>query len=170
MTPSHDRRMSTTPEIQSNTPKVFLSFTFDDQPLAKRIAHTLQANGIDTWWAEWCIAPGESIRQRIEEGLGSCTHFLVLLTPASVTKPWVAAEMDAGLVAKLSRGTKFIALRSGLSPSQMPPLLQGLLSPDVDPNSLDLTQLINDTCPCRLPLVEHRARRTSSMLNEESSA
>jgi len=134
----------TSTETQKITPKVFLSFAFDDQPLAKRIAHTLQANGIDTWWAEWCIAPGESIRQRIDEGLGNCTHFLVLLTPASVAKPWVAAEMDAGLVAKLSRGTKFIALRSGLPPNQMPPLLQGLLSPEVDPNSLDLTQLIND--------------------------
>ena len=134
----------TATESQKITPKVFLSFAFDDQPLANRIAHTLQANGIDTWWAEWCIAPGESIRQRIDEGLGNCTHFLVLLTPASVMKPWVAAEMDAGLVAKLSRGTKFIALRSGLPPNQMPPLLRGLLSPEVDPNSLDLTQLIND--------------------------
>lgn len=125
-------------------PKVFLSYAFDDQALAKRIAHTLQANGVDTWWAEWCIGPGDSIRQRIDEGLGNCTHFVVLLTPVSVTKPWVAAEMDAGLVGKLSRGTKFIALRSGLAPNQMPPLLQGLLSPQVDSESFDLSQLVND--------------------------
>lgn len=125
-------------------PKVFLSYAFDDQVLAKRIAHTLQANGIDTWWAEWCIQPGDSIRQRIDEGLEGCTHFVVLLTPTSVAKPWVAAEMDAGLVAKLSRGTKFIALRSGLAPGEMPPLLQGLLSPEVDTASFDMSQLIND--------------------------
>lgn len=136
--------MSNTSDKQPSAPKVFLSYAFDDQPLAKRIAQTLQANGIDTWWAEWCIAPGDSIRQKIDEGLGNCSHFVVLLTPASVDKPWVAAEMDAGLVSKLSRGTRFIALRSGLSPNRMPPLLQGLLSPEVDPNLLDLTQLVND--------------------------
>ncbi len=126
------------------TPKVFLSFAFEDKALAGRIAKTLQSNGIDTWWAEWCIAAGDSIRQRIDEGLGNCTHFVVLLTPTSVAKPWVAAEMDAGLVRKLSSGTKFIALRCGLAPSALPPLLQGLLSPDVDPAMADLTQLIND--------------------------
>lgn len=125
-------------------PKVFLSFAFEDQTLAGRIARTLQANGIDTWWAEWCIGAGDSIRQRIDDGLGSCTHFVALLTPRSVAKPWVAAEMDAGLVAKLSKGTKFIALRCDLAPREMPPLLQALLSPEVDPSNLDLTQLIND--------------------------
>lgn len=132
--------MSMTP----STPKVFLSFAFEDKVLAGQIAKLLQANGIDTWWAEWCIAAGDSIRQKIDDGLGNCTHFIVLLTPASVTKPWVAAEMDAGLVGKLSRGTKFIALRCGLSPSALPPLLQGLLSPQLDSESLDLKQLIHD--------------------------
>lgn len=132
--------MTTSP----STPKVFLSFAFEDKALAGQIAKLLQSNGIDTWWAEWCISAGDSIRQKIDDGLGNCTHFIVLLTPASVTKPWVAAEMDAGLVGKLSRGTKFIALRCGLVPSALPPLLQGLLSPEVDSAAVDLEQLIHD--------------------------
>ena len=68
----------------------------------------------------------------------------MLLTPASVDKPWVRQEMDAGLIRKLSSGAKFIALRSGLSPSALPPLLQGSLSPAVDATSFDVNQLIND--------------------------
>ena len=56
MTTGQNGRTMTSTELQKITPKVFLSFAFDDQPLAKRIAHTLQANGIDTWWEEWCIA------------------------------------------------------------------------------------------------------------------
>ena len=153
---------------QLSAPKVFLSFAFEDQPLAKRIAQMLQANGIDTWWAEWCIGSGDSIRQRIDEGLGDCTHFVVLLTPASVAKPWVAAEIDAGLVAKLGKGTKFIALRCRLAPSEMPPLLQGLLSPSVDADPLDLTQLINDIYgvtrkpPLGLPPLAARAQPTTA--------
>ena len=126
------------------TPNVFLSYTFEDRELAKAIADALQANGIETWWAEWCISAGDSIRQRIDEGLADCTHFIVLLTPRSVKKPWVNQEMDAGLVRKLTTGSKFIALRCDLPPSELPPLLQGQLSPSVHANAPDVTQLIND--------------------------
>lgn len=154
--------------MSDSTPRVFLSYAFEDKPLAELIARTLQANGIDTWWAEWCIGAGDSIRQRIDEGLGTCTHFVVLLTPSSVAKPWVAAEMDAALVARLSRGTKFIALRCGLVPSALPLLLQALLSPEVDPSSLELTQLINDIYgvtrkpPLGLPPPSARAQPASA--------
>lgn len=155
-------------EMAHSTPKVFLSFASEDQTLAGRIARTLQANGIDTWWAEWCIGAGDSIRQRIDEGLGNCSHFVVLLTPRSVVKPWVAAEMDAGFVAKLSKGTKFIVVRCNLAPSEMPPLLRALLSPEVDPSNLDLTQLINDIHgvtrkpPLGLPPLAARTQPTSA--------
>jgi hypothetical protein len=131
-------------QADSGPPKVFLSFAFEDQALAERIANALNDKGIDTWWAGWCIAAGDSIRQKIDEGLGACTHFIVLLTPHSASKPWVLQEMDAGLVRKLSLGTKFIALRSSLSPSALPPLLQGSLSPEVNPESFDINQLVND--------------------------
>ena len=71
----------------TSAPKVFLSFAFEDMALAGKIAHTLQAGGVDTWWAEWCISAGDSIRQRIDDGLQGCTHFVVLLTPNSIEKP-----------------------------------------------------------------------------------
>lgn len=128
----------------TSAPKVFLSFAFEDMALAGKIAHTLQAGGVDTWWAEWCISAGDSIRQRIDDGLQGCTHFVVLLTPNSIEKPWVNAEIDAGLIRKLSLTTKFIPLRSGLPASALSPLLQGMLSPEIDPHRFDLAQLISD--------------------------
>jgi hypothetical protein len=73
-------------------PKVFLSYAWEDRELASVIAERLQANGIDTWWAEWCLSAGDSLRQKIDEGLSDCTHFLVLLTPMALTKPWVNQE------------------------------------------------------------------------------
>ena len=81
-------------------PCVFLSYTSDNRDLAGKIADTLQANSIETWWDQWCIYPGDGLRQKIDEGIGDCTHFLVLLTPQSIGKPWVNQEMDAGLVAQ----------------------------------------------------------------------
>ena len=131
-------------QTEGRAPKVFLSYAFDDSALARRIAEALRANGVDTWFADWCISAGDSIRQRIDEGLGDCTHFVVLLTPRSIDKPWVRQEMDAGLMRKLSTGSKFIALRSDLPAGELPPLLQGGLSLSVDPASFDVLQLIND--------------------------
>lgn len=126
------------------TPKVFLSYAWENRDLASKIAHALQRNGIDTWWAEWCLSAGDSLRQKIDAGLGDCTHFVVLLTPESIHKPWVNQEMDAGLVRRLDQQAKFIPLRHNLSPSLLPPLLRGMLSPDVDADATNIQQLIND--------------------------
>jgi hypothetical protein len=130
--------------IPKPSPRAFLSYAQENRTLAERIAKALQANGIDTWWAEWEIRAGDSLRRKIDEGLGQCTHFIVLLTQDSVSKPWVNQEMDAGLVRKLTDGSAFIPLRCGLSTKDLPPLLSGLLSPSVDETKLDLKQLVAD--------------------------
>lgn len=142
---THDADSGTEPDtIVSTTPKVFLSYAWEDKEVASRIAHALQANGIDTWWAEWCMSAGDSLRQKIEEGLGDCSHFVVLLTTNSISKPWVNLEIDAGLMLKLQSQSKFIPLRYQLSVEQLSPLLRGMLSPSVDAPEQDISQLIND--------------------------
>lgn len=128
----------------SAAPKVFLSFTWDDHALAEKVATKLMANGIDTWWAEWEIKSGDSLRQMIDEGVGNCTHFIPVLTANSINKPWVKQEMDAGFVRKIEGTSKFIPLRCGLKVKDLPPLFQGMLSPEIDADARDLTQLIND--------------------------
>lgn len=125
-------------------PKVFLSYAWENKELASKIANALLANSIDTWWAEWCISSGDSLRQKIDEGLGNCTHFVVLLTPESIHKPWVNQEMDAGLMRKLDQEAKFIPLRHNLSPSRLPLLLRGMHSPEVDSEAENIQQLVND--------------------------
>lgn len=125
-------------------PKAFLSYAWEDRELAKQIATAMQANGIDTWWAEWCMSAGDSLRQKIDAGLDDCTHFVVLLTPVSLSKPWINQEMDAGLMLKLQQQVKFIPLRHQLSAEQLPPLLRGMLSPSVDDPTHDIGQVIND--------------------------
>jgi hypothetical protein len=125
-------------------PKAFLSYAFEDRDLAKHIAEGLMANGVDTWWAEWEIGSGDSLRRKIEEGLTKCTHFIVLLTTTSINKPWVNQEMDAGLVRKIEERCRFIPLRHGLAAKDLPPLLSGMLAPEIDANCTQLPALINE--------------------------
>jgi hypothetical protein len=124
-------------------PRVFLSYASEDVVLAERLAGMLQANGVDTWWDKWCIGPGDSLRRRIDEGLGDCTHFLVLLTPRSISKPWVAQEMDAGLVRMLADRCRFLPVRHGLPAEALPPLLSGMHSPAIADDG-DISRLVAD--------------------------
>jgi hypothetical protein len=138
------KRMTLIERTATDSHKTFLSFGWEDHELAKRIAEYLQGNGIETWWAKWEIRAGDSLRQKIDEGLGVCTDFIVLLTPTSIHKPWVNQEMDAGLVRKIELGARFIALRSNLPVSALPPLFKGMLSPSIDDFESDARSLVHD--------------------------
>lgn len=127
-----------------NVPKVFLSYAGEDAQLAEMIGRALMAKGIDTWWAGWSLSPGDSIRQKIDEGLSDCTHFVVLLTPRSIGKPWVQTEIDAGFMRKVESRCRFIPLRSDLDPGQLPPLLTTLRSPSMDDFDVAIAQLVSD--------------------------
>lgn len=141
-----EREAATLRPVPNGPPKAFLSYASEDRDVAKRIAEGLQANGVETWWADWEMKVGDSLRQRIDEGLADCTHFIVLLSPVALDKPWVNQEMDAGLVRRIAGQARFIPLRLGLSPSQLPPLLSGMFSPGIEEGETDadLRDLIND--------------------------
>lgn len=124
--------------------KVFLSWASEDRELAGRLANALQAAGVAIWWSEWEIRTGDSIRQRIDEALGECTHFLVLLTPTSVTKPWVNAELDAGFVLAMESRVRLLPIRYRLSTADMPALTRGRLAPALDDFDACLRMLVGD--------------------------
>ena len=123
-------------------PKVFLSYAHENMELARNVAQTLQSKGIDTWWDQWCIKAGDSLRQKIDEGLGECTHFLVLLTRESINKPWVNQEMDAGLVLRHNSKCRFLPIRYQLPVSELPLSLSGIHAPEIDDD--DFSQLVAD--------------------------
>ena len=69
--------------------KVFLSHSSGDQDEVRRLAIDLRELGIEVWLDEWEIGVGDSISQRIEQGLRD-SHFLaVWLTRAAVASGWV---------------------------------------------------------------------------------
>jgi hypothetical protein len=142
--PEDMERVALVETASSNRPRAFLSFGWEDRELAKMIAEALQSNGIETWWAEWELRAGDSLRQKIDEGLSNCNVFLVLLTPDSIQRPWVNQEMDAGLIRKIEAQARFIPVRRNLPPSALPPLLRGMLSPGLENLESDLKQLIAD--------------------------
>lgn len=109
----------------------------------RALARGLLTNGVDVFLDEWEIGPGDSIRQRIDHGLGRCTHFVAVLTSTSLQKPWVNLELDAGLVRRVEGQATFIPLRMGLPVSELPPLLRGMHSPSIGDPETDAASLAN---------------------------
>jgi len=90
------------------------------------------ALGIDVWFDQWEIGIGDSLRRKMESGLSNCTHFLVLLTPQSVGKPWVETEIDAGFLKSVGGQARFVGIRVGVPIEKLSPFLQTLRCPEVD--------------------------------------
>jgi hypothetical protein len=130
--------------VNDVTPTVFLCHASEDNALARRIAEDLQDAAIETFFDEWSISTGDSIRQRIDSGLEGCSHFMVLLTEASIAKPWVNAEIDAGFVRKVQGQSKFLPVRYGLPIDRLPPLLQALHAPELKNYQQGIRMLIDD--------------------------
>jgi hypothetical protein len=115
----------------SGTPRAFLCHSTKNLELAERLARDLQANGIETFFAQWDIGDGDSIRQTIDDGIESCTHFIALLTAESIQAPWVKTEMDAAFMRRVQGRCRFIPLRWNLAAEALPPLLAAIKSPSL---------------------------------------
>lgn len=115
---------------QQVRPKSFVCHSHADKELARRVAEALQANGIDVWFDEWEIKPGDSLVQKIfEEGLKNCQLFLVLLSPASIGSNWVRHELDSAIIQRLSGVTRVVPLV--VEPCEIPVALRPLLRLDL---------------------------------------
>ena len=120
---------------------VYLAHASEDKSIAKPLAEGLMGRGINVWYDNWEIGFGDSLRRKMEQGLGDCTHFVVLLTETSVKKPWVNEEIDAGLMSAVEGTAKFIGLRHELPLSSVSPFLRTRLTPEFKPGEEGLEEL-----------------------------
>ncbi|NMR24331.1 toll/interleukin-1 receptor domain-containing protein [Pseudoalteromonas sp. NEC-BIFX-2020_015] len=93
-------------------PKVFVSHASEDKErFVTEFSTKLRENGVDAWLDKWEMLPGDSLVDKIfEEGLKDAQAVIIVLSNFSVKKPWVREELNAGIVSKLSKGTKIIPI------------------------------------------------------------
>ncbi|GAB2591956.1 toll/interleukin-1 receptor domain-containing protein [Dyella jejuensis] len=109
---------------------VYVAHAHEDKSIVEPLAEGLMQRGINVWYDTWEIGYGDSLRRKMEEGLGSCTHFIVLLTETSIMKSWVNEEIDAGLMSAVEGSAKFIGLRHNLPLAAVSPFLKTRLTPE----------------------------------------
>ena len=77
-------------------PRVFLSHSsLDKERFATGFAERLRANGVEVWYDDWELRPGDSLVDRIfEHGLGNADVFIVILSANSIDSKWVKEELN----------------------------------------------------------------------------
>ena len=80
--------------------KVFISHSVRDQGLVVALANILSKFGIDVIVAEWYLAPGQSLPQKIFDQIEKSDCVLVLLTRNGIRSNWVQQEIGYALKAK----------------------------------------------------------------------
>jgi len=71
----------------------FLSYTQQDQAIAKRISSDLATEGIQVWFDQQQILAGDSILDRIREGIRTADYLIVLLSKHSSQSEWMEREI-----------------------------------------------------------------------------
>lgn len=80
---------------------VFISHRKIDGEQAEKLGKEVQNAGHDVWFDEWKIDVGDSIVERVDEGLEGL-NYLVLCYSASDMSPWVNREWMSVLARQLS--------------------------------------------------------------------
>jgi TolB-like protein/Flp pilus assembly protein TadD len=76
-------------------PIVFLSYARADKAQAVRLAHAMQAAGLNVWW-DTLIEGGAEFAKTIEAAIGSCDAVVVAWSQVSVASDWVLDEAASG--------------------------------------------------------------------------
>jgi len=85
-------------------PCVFLSHNKADKDYARFLGGELLRQGANVWFDEWEIVVGDSIFDKIEQGLSNCDYFIILLSKNSVKSTWVREELKLVLSRRMSEG------------------------------------------------------------------
>lgn len=93
-------------------PRVFISHaTEDKERFVLPFAQGLRAEGVDAWVDQWEMLPGDSLVRKIfTEGLDKADAVVVVLSRVSITKAWVAEELDAAVVKRINDDSKLIPI------------------------------------------------------------
>jgi len=110
--------------------RVFISHNWKDKEVARQIAKDLTARGIGVWLDEAEIRLGDSLIEKIREGIDNVEYLLVLLSSASVDSQWVRKEVDTAMNQEIE-GKRVKVLPVLLDECDLPGFLKGKFYADL---------------------------------------
>src|ERR1041385_5664830 len=107
---------------------VFISYSHEDADQGRRLAKSLYQAGLEVFFDEWEIAPGDVIAHKLDEGIRGSSAGVLICTRSPLSSEWVRAEYEQMV-------QQAIQLRKPLIPVllervDLPPILAGRRSID----------------------------------------
>jgi hypothetical protein len=81
----------------------FLSHSSKDKAFVRKLAADLVANGVKVWIDEQRILVGDSIPEKVAQGLAESDFFLIVVSENSVGSSWVKKELSNALIHEIER-------------------------------------------------------------------
>lgn len=103
---------------------IFLSHNHTDKPFTRKLARDLEGHGVKCWLDEAEIKIGDSLIQKIRDGIDNADFFAVILSPNSINAPWVVNELDVAMNHQIN-GKPIKILPIMLQECELPGLLVG---------------------------------------------
>lgn len=100
-----DRMIQARYSNNKNGAKIFISHSSKDKTVAIWISTDLKNAGHTPWLDQWDITVGESIPQKISEGVTKADFVIVLLSEHSVNSHWVEREWQTKYWHEVEKGT-----------------------------------------------------------------
>jgi formylglycine-generating enzyme required for sulfatase activity len=105
-------------------PTVFISYSHADREFVDRLAEKLKTSGVNVWIDKWMIKVGDSITDKINEGIGASDWLIVVLSCASVSSKWVREELNAAMIRNIEQGKHAFILPILIEECELPIILR----------------------------------------------
>lgn len=117
---------------------IFLSHTGSDKPFVRRLRDDLLGHGVPRAWVDEAeIEIGDSLIEKIDEGMKVCRFIGVVLSAKSIEAPWVKKELDIAMNREIAGG-EVVVLPLLYEKCDLPEFLKGKLYADfTDPNTYE---------------------------------
>lgn len=102
--------VKTPPPLNNNlkTYDVFISYAHEDKAYVDELEQVLKAWGISVWRDTNAVSWGDSLRQKIDEGLSQSKFGITVLSSIYLSKYWTSNELDGLFALENANGTKKI--------------------------------------------------------------
>ncbi len=153
-------------DIGDYRPRLFISGSYRQLQLLRRLADLAQQAGFVPWFAEREILPGDSIVEAISQAINDCDCMLVVISTDSSKSLWVEQESQRAFASEKS----IFPLRIGDAP--IPLFLMNRLYLQIESEMLspsDEAKLTQALTSVRTKLVEHNQRSSRPKFRGEKS-
>jgi tetratricopeptide (TPR) repeat protein len=72
---------------------VFISHASDDKEVVRPLVAALTRHGLEVWFDETALGPGDSLTESVDEGLAQCRFGVIVLSPSYFTRGWTREEL-----------------------------------------------------------------------------